>query len=50
MLEEDFAIKKNTLMVEKRCIKAREFLKSDTDHFLINKMLHDDSFFDVMTR
>ena len=50
MLEEDFAIKKNTVMLENRCAKARSFLTPDTDTFLINKMLNDDKFFDVMTR
>ena len=50
MLEEDFAIKKNTVMLENRCGKARSFLSADTDTFLINKMLNDDKFFDVMTR
>jgi hypothetical protein len=50
VLEEDFAIKKNTLLLETRCTQARSYLAADTDPYLIKKMMGDPNFFDVMTR
>eukprot|EP00039_Didymoeca_costata_P020589 m.341815 g.341815 ORF g.341815 m.341815 type:complete len:508 (+) comp20544_c0_seq1:74-1597(+) len=49
-LEEDFAIKKNTLLQETRCTKVRSFLNPETDTYVIKKMMTDEAFFDLMTR
>jgi hypothetical protein len=50
LLEEDFAIKKNTLLLETRCTKARAFLSTETDPFTVKKMMREQKFFDLMTR
>ena len=49
-LEEDYAIKKNTLLLETRCSKSRSFLEPDTDPYVIKKMMGDEKFMDLMTR
>lgn len=50
MLEEDFGIKKVTVNLEKRCRKIRSFLRPDADLYIVNRMLVDDKFFDLLTR
>ena len=50
MLEEDYGIKKVTYNLEKRCLKIRTFLRPDADAYIVNRMLKDDEFFDLLTR
>ena len=50
LLEEDYTIKKNTLLLETRCSKSRGFLDADTDPYVIRKMMGDPKFMDLMTR
>ena len=50
MLEEDFGIKKVTVNLEARCIKLRAYLKPNADQYVVNRMLEQDDFLDLMTR
>lgn len=50
VLEEDYGIKKCTVQLEKRCVRVRSFLASDADIYIVDRMLVDDDFFDLMTR
>jgi hypothetical protein len=50
MLEEDFGIKKVTVKLESRCVKLRTYLAPNADKYVVNRMLEQDEFLDIMTR
>ena len=50
MLEEDYGIKKVTVTLESRCCKLRAYLAPNADTYVVNRMLEQDDFLDIMTR
>jgi len=50
MLEEDYGIKKVTVTLESRCCTLRAYLAPNADTYVVNRMLEQDDFLDIMTR